>query len=50
MREHAAHLYGLFQPLTLSFERHWYGVEDATETDWQNFRTECRRAIDARGS
>ncbi|HEX7176226.1 MAG TPA: DUF4129 domain-containing protein [Pyrinomonadaceae bacterium] len=48
VREHAAHLYGLFHPLTLSFERHWYGVEDATETDWQNFRTECRRAIEAR--
>jgi len=49
VRERAAHLYGLFHPLTLSFERHWYGAEDATETDWQNFRTECRRAIDARG-
>jgi hypothetical protein len=49
VREHAAHLYGLFQPLTLSFERHWYGEEEADETDWQNFRAECRRAIDARG-
>ena len=50
VREHAAHLHGLFHPLTLSFERHWYGAEDATETDWQNFRAGCRRAIDARGS
>jgi hypothetical protein len=25
--------------LTDSFERHWYGFANATENDWQEFRT-----------
>jgi hypothetical protein len=35
-------LYQEMQPLTANFERHWYGFEQATETDWTDFRTRCR--------
>ncbi|MGB8510988.1 MAG: DUF4129 domain-containing protein, partial [Pyrinomonadaceae bacterium] len=41
-------LFREMQPLTLNFERHWYGLEDATETDWQDFRARCRHALDMR--
>ncbi|HVF56336.1 MAG TPA: DUF4129 domain-containing protein [Pyrinomonadaceae bacterium] len=33
------------QPLTANYERHWYGFEDADETDWNDFRTRCRQAL-----
>lgn len=38
-------LYNEMQPLTFNFERHWYGFQPASETDWQNFRERCRKAV-----
>ena len=32
-------LYGNVKQLTDSFERHWYGLAQATETDWLAFRS-----------
>jgi hypothetical protein len=31
--------------LTDSFERHWYGVAKATETDWMVFRSGYEKAL-----
>jgi hypothetical protein len=31
--------------LTDSFERHWYGLAQASQTDWQNFRTAYKAAL-----
>ena len=31
-------LHPTMRTLTESFERHWYGFVDATDSDWQNFR------------
>ena len=45
VRELAPQLYAAFQPLTQAFERHWYGLERATEEDWDDFRAGCRRAL-----
>ena len=47
VRESAPSAYDLFRPLTLDFERHWYGLEDATEDDWKSFRSGCRNALEA---
>lgn len=44
-----AKLYALMQPLTLSYEKHWYGSENATEDDWTLFRTRYRTALDSSG-
>ncbi len=41
----ARQLYQQMQPLTLNFERHWYGFESATESDWDNFRQHCRQIL-----
>ncbi len=38
-------LFQAMQPLTSDFERHWYGFEDTTETDWTSFSTRCRQAL-----
>ncbi|HVF26808.1 MAG TPA: DUF4129 domain-containing protein, partial [Pyrinomonadaceae bacterium] len=35
-------LYAAIRPLTASFERHWYGLEPATEADWDDFRKGVR--------
>jgi hypothetical protein len=32
-------------PLTFDFELHWYGAQQATESDWTNFRARCRQAL-----
>lgn len=40
-------LYSVMQPLTVSFERHWYGFEPATETNWKDFLARCRQAFAA---
>ena len=48
VRDFAPQLYTLFQPLTYSFERHWYGLAPATEEDWNNFRSVCGRALQAK--
>jgi hypothetical protein len=31
--------------LTVNFERHWYGFDEAEEKDWEEFRTGYRRAV-----
>ncbi|MDQ2937576.1 MAG: DUF4129 domain-containing protein [Acidobacteriota bacterium] len=38
-------LYGNVKKLTDSFERHWYGFANATETDWRAFRAAYERAL-----
>ncbi len=38
-------LYGNVKQLTDSFERHWYGLAHATETDWLAFRSAYERAL-----
>jgi hypothetical protein len=38
-------LYTEMLPLTFNFELHWYGLQDASETDWTDFRTRCRQAL-----
>lgn len=45
LRRERAALYREMQPLTLNFERHWYGHEAATVEDWTDFRTRCRQAL-----
>lgn len=32
--------------LTDRYERHWYGSEDARRTDWDEFRSGCREALE----
>lgn len=38
-------LYGDVKQLTDSFERHWYGLAQANETDWLAFRSVCKQAL-----
>jgi hypothetical protein len=38
-------LYTEMLPLTFDFEQHWYGLQDASDTDWESFRTRCRHAL-----
>jgi Domain of unknown function (DUF4129) len=38
-------LYTEMLPLTFNFELHWYGFQEASETDWTDFRTRCRQAL-----
>jgi hypothetical protein len=38
-------LYGNVKQLTDSFERHWYGLAQATETDWLAFRSTYKQAL-----
>jgi hypothetical protein len=38
-------LYGNVKQLTDSFERHWYGIANATESDWDAFRSGYRKAL-----
>ncbi|MBD0370151.1 MAG: DUF4129 domain-containing protein [Pyrinomonadaceae bacterium] len=38
-------LYEEMKPMTASFENHWYGFTDPTESDWQDFRTRYKKAI-----
>lgn len=38
-------LYGNVKQLTDSFERHWYGLAQATETDWLAFRSGYEQAL-----
>ncbi len=38
-------LYGRVKQLTDSFERHWYGLAQATETDWIAFRSAYKQAL-----
>ena len=45
----APRLYTEMLPLTFNFELHWYGLKDASDTDWADFRTRCRQAIKQSG-
>jgi hypothetical protein len=38
-------LYGNVKKLTDSFEQHWYGFAQATETDWRAFRSAYEQAL-----
>ncbi|MBC7930397.1 MAG: DUF4129 domain-containing protein [Rubrivivax sp.] len=38
-------LYTEMLPLTFNFELHWYGFQEASETDWADFRSRCRQAL-----
>ena len=38
-------LHPAMHTLTDSFERHWYGFVDATENDWQSFRSRYQAAL-----
>ena len=38
-------LYGNVKQLTDSFERHWYGLAQATETDWLAFRSAYKQTL-----
>lgn len=38
-------LYGNVKQLTDSFERHWYGLTQATESDWTAFRSAYEHAL-----
>ena len=46
-RSDRSRLYTEMLPLTFNFELHWYGLHDASETDWDDFRTRCRQALKA---
>ncbi|HKE59177.1 MAG TPA: DUF4129 domain-containing protein [Pyrinomonadaceae bacterium] len=41
-------LYPGMSTLTESFERHWYGLAQATPSDWQDFRAGYKAALQAR--
>jgi hypothetical protein len=38
-------LHSNMRGLTDSFERHWYGFDEATDSDWQNFRLRYTAAL-----
>jgi len=38
-------LYTELLPLTFDFEMHWYGLRDASDSDWESFKTRCRKAL-----
>jgi hypothetical protein len=38
-------LYAEMLPLTRGFERHWYGLRDATAADWDEYNSRCRHAL-----
>jgi hypothetical protein len=38
-------LYAEMLPLTFDYEVHWYGLRDATASDWESFKTRCRKAL-----
>jgi hypothetical protein len=35
--------------LTNNFERHWYGFQEADETDWNEFKDGYRKAVGSGG-
>ena len=38
-------LYENMNGLTLNFERHWYGFDEADAKDWEEFKVEYRKAV-----
>ena len=47
VRQRAPRLYPEMLPLTFDFELHWYGAQEASESDWASFRARCREALRA---
>jgi len=45
LQRERADIYGTMRPLTLDFERHWYGLAPASDADWAEYRALCDRAI-----
>ena len=45
VRRAAPRLYTELLPLTFNFELHWYGAQDASDADWNDFRARCRQAL-----
>jgi len=43
-------LHGLVTGLTASYERHWYGAEEADESEWKEFKGACAKAVDSRAN
>lgn len=41
-------LYANMSGLTNNYERHWYGFDDAEQTDWEEFRAGYQKAIESR--
>ena len=39
-------LYRNMSGMTLNFERHWYGFEEARETDWESFKSDYQKAVE----
>ena len=44
LRDHAR-LLSVVRPLTMAYERHWYGRAPATDADWSEFQTHCSIAV-----
>jgi hypothetical protein len=44
---HVPALYSNMGGLTNSFERHWYGFEETSLTDWQSFKSGYLAALNA---
>jgi hypothetical protein len=42
-------LYTEMLPLTFDFELHWYGLQDASDSDWESFKTRCLKALKQSG-
>jgi hypothetical protein len=42
-------LYTEMLPLTFDFEMHWYGLQDASDSDWESFKTRCLKALKQSG-
>ena len=38
-------LYTEMLPLTFDYEVHWYGLRDASDADWESFKTRCRQLL-----
>jgi Domain of unknown function (DUF4129) len=47
VRQGAPRLYPELLPLTFNFELHWYGAQEASAADWDDFRARCRSALRA---
>jgi hypothetical protein len=45
VRQGAPRLYTELLPLTFNFELHWYGAQEASAADWDDFRARCRQAL-----
>ncbi|HEX8071191.1 MAG TPA: DUF4129 domain-containing protein [Pyrinomonadaceae bacterium] len=44
LRDHAR-AFQFVQPLTVAYERHWYGLVPADPADWSAFQQQCEKAV-----